>query len=276
MSAPPPDGEAPRYVEIEPSPALARWVSCYWTITSHGADTAARVLPDGSADIIFDLAAGARPIAVGAMREAALHRVHGAVDLFGVRFRPGAGLPFFDVAMRELTDRVVPLDELWGSLADSLADALATAERDDRVAVVERTLLERIAARRSRGDAQAELPARAVALFLRSRGGLNVRDAATALGVNERALQRAFDESVGISPKGLARVLRFRHAVRAIERIVAAGGQPSWTTVAYDAGYADQPHFIREFKALAGLTPADYAREFGRVGFVQYGDAELR
>jgi AraC-like DNA-binding protein len=105
---------------------------------------------------------------------------------------------------------------------------------------------------------------------------VNVRDAAAALGVNERALQRAFDESVGISPKGLARVLRFRQALRAIERTVAGGGQPSWTTIAYDAGYADQPHFIREFKTLAGITPAEYAREFGRVGFVQYGDGELR
>jgi len=267
---------SPRYAEIEPSPALARWVSCYWTITADLADTAVRVLPDASADIIFDLASGARPTAVGTMREAAVHRMRGVIDLFGVRFRPGAALPFFDVAMRELTDAVVPLDDLWGGLADSLADALASAARDERIAVVERTLLERIAAKGGRGNLPAELPARAVALFLRSRGAVNVRDAATALGVNERALQRAFDESVGISPKGLARVLRFRHAVRAIERTVAADDQPSWTAVAYDAGYADQSHFIREFKSLAGITPAEYAREFGRVGFVQYGDGELR
>jgi len=275
VTAPPPSA-SPRYAEIEPSPALARWVSCYWTITADGADTAVRVVPDASADIIFDLARGARPIAVGTMREAAVHRMLGSVDLFGVRFRPGAALPFFDVAMRELTDTVVPLDDLWGGLANSLADALASAARDERVAVVERTLLERIAAKGARGNLPSELPARAVALFLRSRGSVNVRAAAAALGVNERALQRAFDESVGISPKGLARVLRFRHALRAIERTVASGGQPSWTTIAYDAGYADQPHFIREFKSLAGLTPAEYAREFGRVGFVQYGDAELQ
>jgi AraC-like DNA-binding protein len=275
VTAPPPSA-SPRYAEIEPSPALARWIACYWTITADGADTAVRVVPDASADIIFDLAHGARPTAVGTMREAAVHRMRGAVDLFGVRFRPGAALPFFDVAMRELTDAVVPLDDLWGGLADSLADALASAARGERVAVVERTLLERIAAKGRRGNLPAELPARAVALFLRSRGAVNVRDAAAALGVNERALQRAFDESVGISPKALARVLRFRHAVRAIERTVAAGGQPSWTTLAYDAGYADQPHFIREFKSLAGITPAEYAREFGRVGFVQYGDGELR
>jgi AraC-like DNA-binding protein len=137
---------------------------------------------------------------------------------------------------------------------------------------VERTLLERVRDVTPHG----ELPARAVALFRRSRGALNVRDAAATLGVNERALQRAFDESVGIGPKTLARVLRFRYAVGAIERDASAGVATSWTALAYAAGYADQPHFIREFKALAGLTPADYAREYARVGFVQYGDAELR
>jgi len=44
-----------------------------------------------------------------------------------------------------------------------------------------------------------------------------------------------------------------------------------WTRMAGDAGYADQPHLIREFQALAGLTPAQYAAERG-VRFVQYGE----
>src|SRR6185437_7919024 len=71
VPAPPPSA-SPRYAEIEASPALARWVSCYWTITAAAADTAVRVVPDASADIIFDLASGARPTAVGTMREAAV------------------------------------------------------------------------------------------------------------------------------------------------------------------------------------------------------------
>ena len=64
-------------------------------------------------------------------------------------------------------------------------------------------------------------------------------------------------------------MLRFRQAVGALDR--TAGGPASWAALAARAGYADQAHFIREFRALAGLTPAAYLRERRAVGFVQYG-----
>jgi AraC-like DNA-binding protein len=85
--------------------------------------------------------------------------------------------------------------------------------------------------------------------------------------VGERRLQRAFDRSVGLSPKVLGRVLRLRQAVRRLE---SAGRPLSWAGVAAAAGYADQAHLIREFRALAGVTPAAYVRERRAVGFVQY------
>ena len=88
--------------------------------------------------------------------------------------------------------------------------------------------------------------------------------------MGERRLQRAFDRSVGVSPKVLARVLRFRRAVRQLDGAASRPG--SWAGLAALAGYADQSHFIREFRALAGLTPAAYLRERRAVGFVQYGE----
>jgi len=88
--------------------------------------------------------------------------------------------------------------------------------------------------------------------------------------VCERRLERAFGHAVGLGPKALTRVLRFRHALRAIGRV---GRAPAgWAAVAAAAGYADQSHLIREFKALAGVTPARYAAEHRAVGFVQDPD----
>jgi methylphosphotriester-DNA--protein-cysteine methyltransferase len=121
------------------------------------------------------------------------------------------------------------------------------------------------AARRT--DAEA-LAARAVALLRRARGGVGVREVAAALGVGERRLERAFDHAVGMGPKALAGVLRFRRLVRAMDD--ARGRGPiAWAALAAAAGYADQPHLVREFKRLAGLTPSDYERERAGVGFVQ-------
>jgi len=57
-------------------------------------------------------------------------------------------------------------------------------------------------------------------------------------------------------------------------RLVDAAAAPSWTSVAYDAGYADQAHLARECRALAGVTPTVLAAERRGVGFVQYDDGE--
>ena len=88
-----------------------------------------------------------------------------------------------------------------------------------------------------------------------------------ALDAGGRRLERAFARAVGVSPKVLDRVLRLRRAIRALER-----GTPGWSAIACEAGYADQAHLIREFRSLAGITPARWAAERRAVGFVQYGE----
>jgi AraC-like DNA-binding protein len=35
---------------------------------------------------------------------------------------------------------------------------------------------------------------------------------------------------------------------------------PDLATLAYDLGYADQPHLTREVRALAGVTPSELLR----------------
>lgn len=254
----------PRFARRSPGPALDRHVACYWTLTVGQAPPwKARILPDGCNDLIIDLAGDPRPFVVGAMRRADVVPLAGRVDFLGVRFRPGGARPFLRVPLHELTDRQVALDTLWSRAADSLADAVASAAPADRVTVLEARLQDEL----RRSATEDDLIQRAVALMQHTRGGIGIGTAALALGVGERRLERAFDLAVGLSPKRLARVLRFLTAVREIGR--QAGGRGA--AVATGAGYADQPHFIREFKRLAGVTPAQYAVE-RRVGIVQDGD----
>lgn len=239
-------------------------MECYWALTArHAPPWKSRILPDGSNDIILDLAAEPRSFVVGVMRRADVIPLAGHVDLLGVRFRPGGALPFLRLPLHELADRHVALDVLWGSRAASLSDAVATAPLGDRVAVLERLLM----ANRASAMTDDDLIQRAVVLMRRTRGGIGVRAAAQALGVGERRLERVFDVAIGLSPKRFARVVRFLGAVRKIGRQSVRPG----AALALDAGYADQPHFVREFKRLAGVTPAEYAAE-RRVGIVQDED----
>jgi AraC-like DNA-binding protein len=226
-------------------------------VSTDGAPGIDRILPDGCADIIMDLGTSPHAFVVGTMSTALLTPRAEHASLFGIRFRPGAAFPFLGVPMREITDQRVALDALWGARAEPLLDA-----------VIRGANLERIL-RPPRMASEDEIVPRAVTLFRQARGGVAVRDVAGALGLGERRLNRAFDRCVGLSPKGFARVMRFREVYQQIQR----GQTLPWTRMAGDAGYADQPHLIREFQAFAGLTPAQYAAERRAVRFIQYGEA---
>ena len=255
------------YTEIAPRAALAPWVECYWSIRMGNAPAIPnRVLPDGCSDIIVGVPGFHGPIAVGTMRAAEVFPLPRGAELFGIRFHPGCARPFLGIPLDEITDRRIPLDDISrGDMAE-----LADIAPDARVALADRVLSERV--RRWLRDAPRDEPlARgAVALLRRSRGGATVRDVAAALGVGERRLQRAFGRSVGLGPKAFARVMRMRGVASRIDAAVAGNAPIAWTSIAFNAGYADQSHMIREFAELAGLTPSAYAAERRGVGIVQY------
>jgi AraC-like DNA-binding protein len=259
---------APRYLEVPPSPALAPWIECFWSIrVGPRPPVVNRVLPDGCADLIVGVDGAGGATVVGTMRSALLVPLAGPARLVGVRFHPGAALRIFDASLAELTDRRIPLELLWGRAAEELAAALHRADTVDGARRAEHLIAERLGRATRRPADDEALAQRAVALLRRARGGVGVREVAAALDVGERRLQRAFDRSVGLSPKVLGRVLRLRRAIR---RLDSAGRPLTWAGVAAAAGFADQAHLIREFRALAGITPAAYVRERRAVGFVQY------
>ena len=81
-----------------------------------------------------------------------------------------------------------------------------------------------------------------------------VEQVAQEYKIGVRRLQRLFADYVGVSPKWVIQRYRLHEAA---ERI-ATTSEPNWAAFALDLGYADQAHFIRDFKKLVGVTPADY------------------
>jgi AraC-like DNA-binding protein len=72
---------------------------------------------------------------------------------------------------------------------------------------------------------------------------------AALAGVDRFHLLRAFHRAVGLPPHRYQTQLRLRHA----KHLLLSGESPSQAAVA--AGFADQSHLIRKFKAAYGITP---------------------
>ncbi|MFE3125668.1 helix-turn-helix domain-containing protein, partial [Streptomyces hydrogenans] len=84
--------------------------------------------------------------------------------------------------------------------------------------------------------------------------GRPVAETADALGLGVRRLHRLSLTAFGYGPSVLARVLRLQRALT----LLRAGLPPA--EAAARAGYTDQAHLSRDTRALAGTTPAAYAR----------------
>ncbi|WP_309095517.1 helix-turn-helix domain-containing protein [Streptomyces sp.] len=170
-----------------------------------------------------------------------------------VAFRPAGPYPFLTAPVGALCDRLVGLDELWGTdgavLRERLLEARAAGGPTACLRELERALLGR-AARPLEPD-----PAVRLAAALLDRG-TPVAEVADRLGWTSRRLVRRCVEHLGLPPKRYARVRRFQRLLR---RVNTGPGTPDWALLAADCGYHDQAHLIHEFRALAGITPTAYA-----------------
>jgi len=227
-----------------------------------------RNLPTGCVDIVIPLLDGQRitrftgiddmagdsftsGVVQGAQDRSHQRETHGASAVVGVHFKPGGAAVFFGGALPELRNRTVPLDALWGPCARYLREELQAAIGPQaRLRRLESYLMARL---------QQATPADAVAFAAlhvlgQQPAGALIEPVQRASGCSPAQFIARFEQTVGLTPKRYARVLRF-HAL--IER-VALRRPDDWAQAAVEAGYADQSHLIHEFKRLAGITPKAY------------------
>lgn len=257
-------------MQRRPSMLLQPFVRLLWTTDDTPIRRASRermrehALPTGSMHVVIRLddvrlevfePSGTQvrsfgPAVVGGARAGYYVKVAGPFRNVGVQLRPGAARALLGGAACEFSDRHIDLEDVLGREAGDLRErlrlALSAAQRLD---LFEAWLLHRL-----RG-APILHPAVAGALATFEKGG-GIAEAVADSGYSQRQFIRLFDEAVGLTPKRYCRVQRFRRLLARIARDPFAG----WADLALAAGYSDQPHFAREFREFAGLTPEAYRR----------------
>lgn len=210
-------------------------------------------LPDGRTSLVFRVVDGGRrgDVSVAGPRtRACVKDVSGVARAVIVKLEPGWSVPLLGVAASEVTDRIVPLDEVWGragsELYQRLVETLGLAELLDCLAGVFAHRMER-----SFEPSTAQLARRAARHL--ENGEDRVERLAARFGVTARHLRRAFTEHIGVGPKSYARSVRLQRALKMATR------SSDWARIAAQAGYCDQAHLITDFRKLVGVTPRSFA-----------------
>jgi len=177
-------------------------------------------------------------------------RSDGGACCLQIDFTPLGARRFFGMPLSLLGDSMIPLDDVLGEKGSALREQLGNEPTwHRRFALAEQFVARRIA------EAEPENPSVGWAYrHIEAFGGrIPIGRLASEIGWSRKHLSSQFLAHVGATPKSVARILRFGRAM-AQARASANG----WADIAADCGYADQAHLNREFRTLAGETPAQW------------------
>jgi AraC-like DNA-binding protein len=245
------------YLERAPSAPLQRHFMCTWFHrVPEDWPHSTLVVPDSCLDLMW--MRGALRIA-GPDRQAQREAIPPGTTIVGVRFQPGAASAWLRVPLSEIVNARLPLEAFWGAEARSLTHRIEDGGTADAIAQqLEAALADKVAHIAAPSDTS-----RAIVQLLhdrRHKGAHVVRHLTDELGLSERTLLRRCRDHFGYGPKTLDRILRFQRFLRFASTPDHAG----MADVALAAGYADQPHLIRETRELSGLTPAGVLAQIAR------------
>ena len=253
----PPEGRL-QHARLLPSPDVAFFIEHYWIVawdlTGLGPRTQ-ETLPYPSIHIAIE--AGRSGI-YGIVRGKFTRVTEGKGRVFGIKFKPGAFYPFIKSSVSALTDKILPVEALFGEDGAALVrDILPLEDEDAQIGVAERFLRARLPAE----DDNVRIIGTIIARIIEDREITKVDQVVRALAVGDlrvskRQIQRLFSLYVGVSPKWV--IMRYR-LHEAVERMTN-GEAVDLPRLALDLGYFDQAHFIKDFKAMVGRAPGEYAR----------------
>lgn len=239
------------YLTFSPSPPLNHWIQSFWQLNVPDGKFCYRSVPDNSVDWIINVNCPEDIFIVTPFLSSIVFKLTGPVSYFGIRFRILGHQGLIPTPLGEwrttdddtetaevLPDHVLhavyecigkPLQ--FGARCKYLTSILLSAVQppniDPRLARYIRYCQQNVSSNINLSDKQC-----------------------SEFGVSARQLRRLTHLHLGLSPREFARVFRFQHTLRAMN---TASSETAWVD-----HYYDQPHFIREFKSLSGLTPSEF------------------
>lgn len=254
------------YQVYTPCPELQPFVKCFWSLEDDAQNEPVkqRVLPDGCMEMIFHYGdpyrqyfedgssiTQPRSFLFGQITKYIEIAPTGISGIISARFLPDGIFPFINMPVSTLENKAVSLTEIFTEEGRIFEEQVIKAsDLRERIKLIETFLLAKLAEQRVI-DA---ITKSCVDVIFQSQGQIGLAALADKLNIHRRNMERKFTSVIGISPKQLARVARLQAALKMIQQKKFN----SLTEIAYENGYFDQAHFIKDFREFTGISPKSF------------------
>ena len=254
------------YQVYTPCPDLQPFVKCYWSLEDDAKKEPVkqRVLPDGCMEMIFHYGdpyrqyfedgssiTQPRSFLFGQITKYIEIAPTGISGIISARFLPDGIFPFINMPVSTLENKAVSLREIFTDEGKIFEEQVINAsDLQGRIKLIETFLLAKLAEQ----PAIDAITKSCVDIIFQSQGQIGLAALADKMNIHRRNMERKFTSVIGISPKQLARVARLQAALKMIQQKKFN----SLTEIAYEMGYFDQAHFIKDFREFTGISPKSF------------------
>jgi len=246
---------------IQPSPLLAPYVKHYWFLkTDNISQSVQRIIPTGNVCLVFHRGENMFSVSKGEQQPKAFIsgqstgysdlQQRGTVDMISVTFQPHGAKAFFAVPVNELLESTISINDISDPALVELQNYLMDAHDIlSCVRLIEAFLMKRLNIVKVINYQRMN----AVIQSINARQ-TNIENLAQTSCLSYKQFKRIFSEYIGANPKDFLRIIRFQRALYTLQIYP----QTNLTQLAFECGYYDQPHLIKEFKTFSGYTPSAY------------------
>lgn len=259
-----------QYKEIRPCKILTPYVKCLWILEdeARAEKRMEKVLPDACPELIIHYGdkfrikdkngkarTQPRSFVFGPLTKYIEIGPAGRTGVISARFYPGGAAAFLPVPVCAITNQYVSLRSLFGKKGGELEKEICSAGSfSERKTILENFLIRLLPAKQ---PAASIIPYELNNRIVNKSEPVKIEYLSRELNLGRRHLERKFSKEVGMTPKTLVKIIRFQNVFRILQQKAPS----SLTELTYEAGYYDQSHFTRDFKAFSGLTPKEYFKD---------------
>ncbi len=177
---------------------------------------------------------------------------HQDSEMLVVQFKTNGAYPFLKIPISEINNKVISAEEILGDEILDLRNQILESEKSvEKFKKVENWVLQLF-------DDKKTAPKEITDILdqIQTKPISESKEIITSYSNSQKHLIHQFKKYFGLTPKVFHRIFRFNEILKQIQN----NNTLKWTDIAYEFGYSDQSHFIKEFKEFSGFNPQEYIK----------------